>query len=175
VELIIENEKKKGQIKVNKVDKDNNNIKIENVEFQILNKNNEVVDILTTNVEGVAVSKKLPIGEYYLKEIATNSKYVLDANKIQVTIEEDKITNIVAENEKKKGKIQIIKTSSNDSPILNIKKGEYLQNVEFEIFNESGTLVDVIVTDENGQGISKDLEIGRYKVKEKSTNKYYIF
>ena len=174
VELIIENEKKKGQIKVNKVDKDNNNIKIENVEFQILNKNNEVVDILTTNVEGVAVSKKLPIGEYYLKEIATNSKYVLDANKIQVTIEEDKITNIVAENEKKKGKIQIIKTSSNDSPILNIKKGEYLQNVEFEIFNESGTLVDVIVTDENGQGISKDLEIGRYKVKEKSTNKYYI-
>jgi len=77
-------------------------------------------------------------------------------------------------NEKVKGKIKIIKTSSNDSPILNIKQGEFLEDVKFEIFNSNNELVDILITDKNGQAISKDIEIGRYKVVEKSTNKYYI-
>ena len=35
-------------------------------------------------------------------------------------------------------------------------------------------MIDTLITDEAGQAISKDLELGRYKVKEKTTNKYYI-
>ena len=174
VEIKIENEKKKGQVEIYKTDKDNKNIKIPNVEFDILDINNSVVDKVITNEEGYAISKKLPIGKYYLKEIKTDNKYLLNKNVLKINIEYDKVLRLNIENEKIKGKIKIIKTSSNDSPILNIKQGDVLEGVEFEIYNSKNELVDRLITDESGQAISKYLEIGRYKVIEKSTNKYYI-
>ena len=173
-EIIIENEKIKGQVEIYKTDKDNSNIKIPNVEFQILDKNNEEIDKLVTDEKGYAVSKRLPTGKYYLKEVKTNSNYVLNDKVIDINIECDKVLKIEMENEKIKGRIKIIKTSSNDSPILGIKQGQSLENIEFEIFDTNNELVDTLITNELGQAISKDLELGRYKVKEKSTNKYFI-
>ena len=157
-----------------KVDKENKQIKIPNVEFEILNKEKEVVDKITTNEDGYAISKRIPIGEYYIKEVKTNAQYVLNEEIIKINIKDDIVLKLEIENEKKKGKIQILKSSSNDSPILNIKSGDVLEGVQFEIFDEKGKLVDTVITNENGQAISKDLQLGRYKVKEKSANKYYI-
>ena len=175
VEIELKNEKKKGQLEIYKVDKNDKNIKIPNVEFEILDINNKkVVDKLITNEQGYAISKLLPIGKYYVKETRTDKKYVLNDEVLEVNIEYDKITSLNINNKKVKGKIKIIKTSSNDSPILNIKQGEFLEGVKFEIFNSNNELVDSLITDKNGQAISKELEIGRYKVIEKSTNKYYI-
>lgn len=165
---------KKGQIEIYKTDKDDKNIKIPNVEFNILDKDNKIVDKIITNENGYGISKKIPSGQYYLKEVKTNSKYILDRNIIKVNVEYDKVTKLNIENEKVKGKIKIIKTSSNDNPILNIKQGEYLSDVKFEIYNSNNKLVDTLITDSEGQAISKDLEIGRYRIIEKSTNKYYI-
>ena len=173
-EITIENEKKKGQVEIYKTDKENKELKISDVEFEILDEENKIVDRLTTNEKGYAISKRLPIGEYYLKEVKTNSKYALNDEIIKIEIKEDKVLKVNVENEKIKGKIQIIKSSSTDSPILNIKKGEFLSDVVFEIFNDKGEIVDTVVTDESGQALSKELEKGRYKVKEKITNKYYI-
>lgn len=173
-EIIIQNEKKKGQVEIYKTDKENKDIKISDVEFVIFNKDNNIVDRIATNKEGYARSKRLPIGEYYLKETKTNDKYVLNEEIIKIEIKEDEVLSVNVENEKIKGRIQIIKSSSKDSPILNIKKGDYLSDVVFEIFNEKGELVDTVVTDGSGQALSKELEIGRYKVKEKTTNQYYI-
>lgn len=174
MEITIQNEKKKGQVEIYKVDKENNQLKIPGVEFEILDRNNKIADKIKTNEAGYGISKRLPIGEYYLKEVKTNSEYILNEKFLKINIKENSVLKLEIENEKKKGKIQIIKTSSNDSPISNIKTGEALEGVEFEVFNEKGKLVDKITTDEKGEAISKDLEIGRYKVKEKSTNKYYI-
>ena len=173
-EIVLENEKKKGQLEIYKTDNNNPDIKIPNVEFEILDTNNMIADKLITNEEGYAISKKLPIGKYYLKEIKTNNKYVLNQEIVKFNIEYNKVIRLDIKNEKAKGKIQIIKTSSNDSPILNIKQGDVLEGVEFEIFNSKNELVDTIITNEFGQAISKDLEIGRFKVIEKNTNKYYI-
>lgn len=129
---------------------------------------------LITNKEGYAISKLLPIGEYYVKEIKTNNRYQLNQEVMKVNIEYNDIISLNVKNEKAKGKIKIIKTSSNNSPILNIQQGEFLEGVEFEIYNSSNELVDSLITDKNGEAISKYLEIGRYKVVEKSANKYYI-
>lgn len=173
-EITIKNEKKKGQVEIYKTDKENKEFKIPDTEFAILDKENKIVDKLITNKEGYAISKKLPIGEYYFKEVKANRKYVLNDEIIRIEIKENKVLKLNIENEKIKGRIQIIKSSSTDSPILNIKKGEFLPDVVFEIFNDKGEMVDTVVTDKNGQALSKKLEIGRYKVKEKTTNKYYI-
>lgn len=173
-EILIQNEKKKGQVEIYKTEKDNKQVKIPNVEFEILDENNNIVDKLITNIEGYAISKKIPVGKYYLKETKTNSKYVLNENVFKINIEYNKIACLNIENEKITGKIQIIKTSSDNSPILNISQGEALENVEFQIFDMKDKLVDTVITDENGVAITKELEIGRYKVVEKSTNKYYL-
>ncbi len=172
--ITIENEKKKGQLEVYKVDKENSNLKIPNVKFEILDESKTVVEIITTNENGYSISTYLPIGKYYLKEVETNKNYVLNDEIVSANVEENKITKLEIKNEKIKGKIKIVKTSLNNSPILNIKQGEVLEGVKFEIFDENNKLVDSLITDEKGEALSKELEIGRYKVKEKSTNKYYL-
>lgn len=174
IEITIQNEKKKGQVEIYKTEKDNNQVKIPNVEFEILDVNNKVVDRLITNSEGYAISKKIPVGKYYLKETKTNSKYLLNENVFKINIEYNQIACLNIENEKITGKIKIIKTSSENSPILNIKQGEALESVEFQIFDMKDKLVDTVITDENGIATTKALELGRYKVVEKSTNKYYL-
>ena len=173
-DIVIENEKKKGEIEVIKTDKDNNSIKLSGVEFKVCDNNNNIVDILKTNNEGYAKTKRLVAGEYYLQETKTNNKYVLDNKKIKVSVEDKDIKTLNITNEKKKGKILIQKTSNNDSPLFNIKKGDVIQGVTFEIFDSNKNLVDTVVTDEKGQAISRDLEIGRYMIKEKNSTKNYF-
>lgn len=171
---IIENEKKKGRIKIVKQDKDFSNIKLEGVEFCILDKNNKLIEKITTNMQGEAISSKLPIGEYYIKETKSDNKYVMNTEIFKLEIKENKTSTLKVTNRKKKGKINIIKVSSKESPLFDIKKGDYVSNVKFQIFDEKNNLIETIITDENGQAISKDLEIGRYKIKEIVANENYI-
>ena len=93
---------------------------------------------------------------------------------IKVNVEEDVVSTLNITNKKKKGKVGIIKTSSKNSPIFNIKKGDFMQGVKFEIYDSSNNLVDTLVTDENGEVASKDLDIGRYKVIEVETGSNFI-
>lgn len=172
--IVIANEKKKGQVEVYKQDKENDKIMIQGVEFAILNEKQQVVDKLVTDKNGYAISKKLPIGNYLLKEVKTNQKYILTEEIFKIEIQENQISKLKVKNEKAKGKVQIMKISSKDSPILNIKRGDALAGVIFDIYNENGILVDTVITDEAGHGLSKELEMGRYKVVEKSTNPYYL-
>ena len=77
--LEFENEKKKGQIKVIKVDLDNNEMKLKDVEFEVLDSNGKVIEKLVTDVNGEAVSSRLPIdSKYTLRETKTKNNYVLN-------------------------------------------------------------------------------------------------
>ena len=175
-EVTIENEKKKGQIKVIKVDKDNNEIKLNGVEFEVLDSKNKVVDKLITNEKGEAITSKLPIGEYKIREISLgkNFDYILSDEVYTIDVTDKVIKDLKIENERKKGKISIVKTCSSDSSKLNIKKGQPLQGVMFEIFDSNNNLVDTITTDENGRATSKDLYLGKYKIKEKATIENFL-
>lgn len=170
----IENEKKKGKIEIYKKDKDNQEIKIDNVEFNILNGENKIVENLKTNENGYAVSSLLPIGEYYLQEIKTDSKYILDNSKIKIKVKDNETEKLEVLNEKKKGIIKIIKISGEDSVFLNKYKGDKLSGVVFEIYNKNNELIEQVCTDENGEAVSKKLEVGLYRIKEKSTINGYI-
>lgn len=166
--ITFENEKKKGQVEVIKVDKDNNEIKIPDVTFEIYDEENNLVDTIITNKEGKAVSKPLPIDqEYLVKETITGDIYVLNEEPQKVTLQEDEITSITFENEKKKGQIKVIKTDGETEVPL--------QDVTFIVENSKGEIVDRIVTDENGEGTSKRLPIDeQYTVYEEKTKKGYI-
>lgn len=166
--ITFENEKKKGQVEVIKVDKDNNEIKIPDVTFEIYDEENNLVDTIITNKEGKAISKPLPIDQDYLvKETITGDIYVLNEEPQKVTLKEDEITSITFENEKKKGQIKVIKTDGETEVPL--------QDVTFIVENSKGKIVDRIVTDENGEGTSKRLPIDeQYTVYEEKTKKGYI-
>ena len=77
----IENELKKSQVKVIKVDKDNHKIKLENVVFEVLDENGNVLETIKTNKNGEAITSRYPVRDFeklYLRETITNDKYVLD-------------------------------------------------------------------------------------------------
>ena len=165
----ITNEKKKGQIKVVKIDKDNNEVKIEGVTFKIYDELGREVDTLITDTNGEAISKLLPVGQTYtLKEISTLDNYVINTQDFKVDVKFGEISTVNVTNEKKKGQIEVIKIDKDYNEIK-------LEGVTFEILDKSENIVDTLVTDTNGKAISKLLPIdNEYTIREKETRKEYI-
>lgn len=165
--IVFENEKKKGQVEVKKVDKDNKEIPIEGVTFEILNSKGDVVDTIKTNSEGKAISKRLPIDDTYkVIEKETKQEYVLSDEIKTIVLKQDEITSITFENEKKKGYIEIKKVDKENPE-------KTISGAKFEIFDKNNQLVDTIEIGEDGLGKSKLLVIGSYTIKETDTGSIY--
>lgn len=168
--ITFENEKLKGQLRVIKVDADNNEYRISNVTFEILDSNMNVIETLTTDENGEALSSKLPCVEenYYLREVSTQDTYVLSNEIKEFTLTQDEITNITFENEKIKGKLEITKIDKKDT-------NKTLQDAVFGIFDENNNLIQKITTNKNGIALSDDIIIGKYYCKELETGSpYYL-
>lgn len=167
--IIFENELKKGQIRVIKVDLDNNEVRLEGVEFEIYDEDNNLVDKVVTDTNGEAVSKKLRTDKSYtVKETKTLSNYILTESPQTVKLEQGKITDITFENELKKGQVRVIKVDLDNKEVR-------LAGVEFEIYDEDNNLVDRVVTDTNGEAVSKRLRIDKeYTLKETKTLSNYV-
>ena len=173
--VTFENEKKKGKIQIIKVDKDDNEVYLDGVKFNILNSKGKVVDTVTTNERGEAESKNLPIDEEYsVMETETQERYLLTEEVQKVTLEENQITTLKFENEKKKGQIKIVKTSKDDNVVTGEVAGTPLEGVKFEILDENNNLIEIVITDNKGIAISSKLPLGKYKVKEIKTGEWYI-
>lgn len=170
-ETTIENELKKGRIKVIKEDSENNKVRLENVEFEVIDKNGNVLETIKTDSNGEAYTKKYAIRDYqnlFIHETKTNEYYKLNDTPIEVELKENQITTITFKNEKKKGKVEIIKVDKDNKEVK-------IPNVTFEIYDEQNNKVDTIVTNEDGKAISRDLPIDKnYIVKETITGKYYV-
>lgn len=166
----IENQKQKGQIEVYKVDKEDEKQKLEGVIFEVLDENKKRVETIITNKDGYAITDKLSIGTYYLKEVKTQNKYLLNQDLIEVEVKKEEVTSIKITNEKIKGKIQINKISEDDNKRNGKPKGSPIENVLFEIRKENGEIVQTLTTNEEGIAISKELEKGKYIIKEIKSN-----
>ena len=174
VEKTITNKPIMKKIKIIKVDKDNKEYKIAGVTFNIINQFGEIVDTVTTDENGIAITKELRAGQTYKAvEIETNEMFTLDeennTTEITLNLEENQdILDVTIENEAKKGQIKVIKVDKDNN--------EYkIAGVTFEIKDEDGNIVDTIVTDSNGEAISKELPIYKnYLVYESKTLDNYI-
>lgn len=169
------NELKKGQIKVIKVDQDNNEVKLKGVEFKVYDEDKNLVDTLITDENGEATSKRLRIDKKYtVQESKTLENYVLNETPQTVTLTQDQITDSTFENELIKGYIRVIKVSKEDNKYNGDVKGTRLENAKFEVYDKNNNLVDTLVTDENGEAITKELLKGKYTLKEVESPDYYI-
>lgn len=177
-ETTIENELQKGQIKVIKIDKDNHEVKLKGVKFDILDEKGNILETITTNEKGEAYTSRYAIrdcSKLTIREKETLKGYFVDEETKTIELKENEITSIQFENEKIKGYIEITKISKDDNKLTNVSKGTPLENTVFEIYTENNELVDTITTDKEGKAKSKLLEYGNYYVKEKDTGSdYYL-
>ena len=169
-EVKFTNEKQKGIIEITKQDSENPNIKLENVEFEIKDSKDQVVETLTTDKYGKAISSELIIGKYKIHEIATNKNYILSTKDIEVNVNYNEVSKVNVENEPRKGQIRIIKVDKNNSEIK-------LEGVEFEVLDEKGNVLEKIITNDNGEAITKEYAIKDYsklQIRETKTLENYI-
>ena len=123
---------------------------------------------------GKAIFKSdLPLSSFIIKETKAPKGYIASEEVINVDVEykgqDTKVINLEYEmkNEKMKGHIQIIKTSSADNKYSGLPKGSPLENVVFEIYDSENKLVDKVTTDKDGKATTKELVIGNYEARVK--------
>ena len=167
----IENELKKGQVKVIKIDKDNNEVKLEGVEFEVLDENDKVLEKIITDENGEALTSRYAIRDFAklkLRETKTLDTYVLSDKVETIELKENQITNIKFVNERIKGKVEITKVDSKD-------ENKKLEGAKFGLYDEKDNLIETLVTDKDGIATSQDLYKGKYYLKELETgSNYYL-
>ncbi|CAM2079500.1 MAG: SpaA isopeptide-forming pilin-related protein [uncultured Clostridium sp.] len=166
-EPIVKEEVIKGRIKVTKVDEETGE-KLQGAEFELVDEaTGEVVETLVTGADGTATSGLHPFARYILRETKAPDKFVLNGQEHFITISEDLVTiEVTHQNRKIKGRIEINKE---DSEIAGLK----LEGVKFGIFDENNSLVEELITNENGYAISGWLNYGDYIVRELETKDGY--
>ena len=159
VELSLNNTVIRGQIKILKTD--TNGKAIEGAVFEILDSSKNVVETITTDANGVAVSSTLGNGTYYYREKSVPDAYVLDTTEVEFKIAsaDDFIEKTVV-NKFKSAKFIVHK--------LNKDTNEPIENVRFEILDASNNIVASAVTDSNGYAETTNLPAGTYYYKEVS-------
>ncbi|OHO75478.1 SpaA isopeptide-forming pilin-related protein [Bacillus sp. HMSC036E02] len=158
-----------GKVKIKKVDSNNDNKKLVGAKFKIEDLNGKIVGELVTNEEGEAISKDLPIGNYTLVEKEAPKGYELSKDKIAVKVEKDAEVEIKIGNKKlpdPMGKMKLVKVDISD-------KNKKLAGAKFKIEDLNGKIVGELVTNEEGEAISKDLPIGNYTLVEVEAPKGY--
>ncbi|MGX5702138.1 SpaA isopeptide-forming pilin-related protein [Bacillus cereus] len=158
-----------GKVKIKKVDSNNDNKKLAGAKFKIEDSKGKIVGELVTNEEGEAISKDLPIGNYTVVEVEAPKGYELLKDNITVKIEKDAVVEIKIGNKKlpdPMGKMKLVKVDISD-------KNKKLAGAKFHIEDLNKKVVGELVTNEEGEVISKDLPIGNYTVVEIEAPKGY--
>jgi len=132
----------------------------------------DLVETLTTK-NGYAISKKIPLGKYFLVEVETKDNYILNEKEYHFELSaEDNKTAIVYEqyellNKLKKGELIFIKKGNNE---------ELIPNTLIEIYTEENELIFSGKTDDKGQIILKDIPVGKrfYLIEKESAEGYII-
>ena len=130
-----------------------------------------LVDTVITNEDGYAISKKLPLGKYYVIEVETGDMYVLDATKHEIELKEiDEHTPMVYESV---SKLNYLKKGDLEFSKVDLSTDEPLPNTLIEIYTEDDELIFSGRTNEEGKITIKDLVVGKYYIVEKEAPEGY--
>ena len=156
---------KTSNVKVTKVDADDNTKKLAGVEFELRGANGKVLKG-TTNANGEYIFEDVVYGDYKLVETKTLDNYNLTTTEETVQVRdagqtiEKTVTNAL-----KKGKVEVTKVDADD----NTKK---LAGVKFEL-KQGDEVKYEGTTDANGKLVIDNVIYGDYKLVEKETLENY--
>ena len=154
------------KISITKIDAQTKD-KLENVVFEVFNENDESLGTYKTDKQGSIEINNLKPGTVKIKEIETDSRYILNDEPIEVNLNWGETAKIEIANKRKKGDLRIVKSDLDDK---NIK----LEGVEFELYNDKNELIEKLVTNKEGEATIKSIDIGEYTLKEVKTNEEYV-
>ena len=171
VEIELVNYFIKGNIELNKVDKDYPDNKLTGAEFEVytdtngdgkLDNGDKLLGTMTELDDGVYQMKELRYGKYLVREKTAPTGFELDENVYSVSIEENGKTYIVENeagvgfvNAAQKGSLKIVKTSSDGK----------IEGFSFRVTGADG-YDQTFKTDKNGEIYIEGLRIGEYTVSE---------
>ena len=160
---------------------------------RLLFENGTVVDTITTNKDGIAVTKILPLGKYELIEITTPFGFIADDRPILVTLGFDGVITdsylekqVSIHNQRQKAAISLEKIMEmpEDCPedfnpyadvLFALYAKEDIISANGEIAIPAGAIIEIFGVDKDGKGITNtDIPFGIYYVKEIVTAISYV-
>lgn len=125
------NQRAKGILKIVKIDKDSK-VAIANAKFNVIDKtNNDIVDAIVTDENGVARTKALPTGEYMYQEVEVPDDYIIDDKTYDVKI--------------KKNNEMVEKKVSNEHKKLPVTGGFLSTDILIIVIVTSGSIIAYII------------------------------
>ena len=167
------NEEIKSELKIEKF-LQNNNFEYElgaGITFKLIGTSYagyEVNKLITTDDNGTAVFKNIPIGEYVLSEISNknNEKYILN-EPMDVTISENSAVSIEILNDIKTSSINLTKYRKDNKEIL-------VENAEYTLYDANGEVFKTAITDKDGKFTLENIPYGEYILKETKAPEGYL-
>lgn len=179
-----------GQIKL--IKKSTNGTLLEGIVFDVKNDKKIVVDTITTNAQGIALSKKLPLGNYTLHEKSVIEGIVLDTTPINVSlIYKDQETPVVVvpvnvTNKYQRGNIKLTKVEDNWDMTFSKNNGKKIEGTQISLFAKTEIKegnktiykadqhISTATTNAQGEVIFSNQPIGDYYAKEVVASKGYV-
>jgi len=126
-------------------------VSVGDIEFEIY-KDNEIVDTIVSNHDGIATSRNLQPGIYQYKMTGCNNYYLLDSfvNTVELNNSDKNINFIV---QKSSYKLEIKSVDQQNTPI---------ENICFEVYDNNNNLIEQIFSDTDGIAMLDGLLPGGY-------------
>ncbi|HGH7174678.1 TPA: SpaA isopeptide-forming pilin-related protein [Bacillus wiedmannii] len=169
ISLTAKNSLKQGSIELIKVDDLNDQTKLADAVFNLLDQNGKVLKTdLKTNSEGKIIVENLRPGTYQFVETTAPKHYDLDKKPIVVTVEKSQkdIATVTMKNSLTKGGVELTKVDDVD--------GTTLEGAVFNIVDMKGTVIrEKLTTNSKGKISVSDLRPGDYQFIETRAPKHY--
>ncbi len=169
ISLTAKNSLQQGSIELLKVDDLNDQMKLSDAVFNLLDQNGKVLKTdLKTNNEGKIVVENLRPGTYKFVETTAPKHYDLDKKPIVVTVEKSQkgIATVTMKNSLTKGGVELSKVDDVD--------GATLEGAVFNIVDMKGTVIrENLTTNSQGKISVPDLRPGDYQFIETKAPKHY--
>ena len=185
---------KGSKIKINKLDEDNNKVKLAGIDFKIkdLSTNNYICEtddcLFKTNQDGEVITDSYLVGEFEIEEVENQiiRGYTWNSEKIKISINNysdikwnDNVGNYIDvnfRNKKVSGILELEKIGEAYDFLDNdvMYKEINLSEIEFLLYDDNDQLIDTIVTDSNGKATYRGLHLGKYYLMEKTKLNSYV-
>ncbi|HDR8284426.1 TPA: LPXTG cell wall anchor domain-containing protein, partial [Bacillus cereus] len=169
ISLTAKNSLQQGSIELLKVDDLNDQMKLSDAVFNLLDQNGKVIKTdLKTNNEGKIVVENLRPGTYQFVETTAPKHYDLDKKPIVVTVEKSQkdVATVTMKNSLTKGGVELTKVDDVD--------GTTLEGAVFNIVDMKGTVIrENLTTNSQGKISVSNLRPGDYQFVETKAPKHY--